>query len=206
MEPENIKPTEQGEAIAIQSDPLARRRMLLKGLGKGAAVLAAAVPLKTLATQSSTCTHPGNNGAPVIRCGISGMQSGIGSRQTYTVCEGYSPGWWGQVLNDSNPRTPKRAWPTDYNEKCNVKFPKEGLNKNGVIPTLYQVMDDPSYANTDTRHWICAWLNALSGGPKGNFPYTGAEVLAFYNGTGPYTSAAALTFFKTYMETHTPPP
>lgn len=198
MEPENIKPTEHGEAIAIQSDPLARRRMLLKGLGKGAAVLAAAVPLKTLATQSSTCTHPGNNGAPVIRCGISGMQSGIGSRQTYTVCEGYSPGWWKQTDDGV---TPRRTWPSYNGSPTPNLIVKNIFTKSTETATLFQKMKNGP--NDDTWHWICAWLNALSGGPKGNFPYTGSEVLAFYNGTGPYTAAAALTFFKTYMETHT---
>lgn len=198
MAPENIEPTGQGKAKAIPSELLARRRMLLKGLGKGAAVLAVAVPLKTLASNSSTCTPPGNNGAPAIRCGISGMQSAIGSRQTYTVCEGYSPGWWKQGSDD----TPSRTWPKDsYGKTTPDQIVKTIFTKSSETATLYHKMKNGP--NDDTWHWICAWLNALSGGPKGNFPYTGAEVLEFYNGTGPYTSAAALTFFKTFMETHT---
>lgn len=195
------QPTGQDKEIASPNDVNARRRLLLKGLGKGSvAGLATALPLKTLAS-TSVFTHP-NAPGPQIRCGISGMTSGIHSRDTTTsVCQGYSPGWWGQQDNAS-PGKPRRTWPCNYAEAYDVKFPRPPLPLlNGQKPSLFQVVKD--YPNTDTRHWICAYLNGLSRGPDGTFPYSGQEVLSFYNGTGPYTTAAALAFFKTYMETHT---
>lgn len=181
-----------------------RRRELLLGAAKGSGILlAGATPVKALAS-GTTCTSP-KAPAPQIRCGISGMASGIGSKDTiHMVCEGYSPGWWGQE-DDNKPK----HWPAgcDYREKYDVKFGKETLRRHdGSVPTLFQVMKGSRhnhFSSTDTFHWICAYLNALSGGPIGNFPYTAAEVLEFYNGTGKYSYDQALTFFKTYMETHT---
>ncbi len=57
---------------------------------------------------------------------------------------------------------------------------------------------DSKFSNTDEIHWICAWLNALS--HSFNFPYTGQQVIDFYNDLSRYD--AALDFFKTYMEQH----
>lgn len=201
-QPEN----KTGLATATEArSRLQKRRELLLGAAKGSGVLlVAATPIRTLASQS-ICTHPDAK-APQIRCGISGMASGIGSRETYTTCEGYSPGWWGQIDNQTG--KPKH-WPStcDYQEKYDVKFPKERLRLSaGPKPTLFEVMKGTgpdNFSNTDTFHWICAYLNALSGGPTGTFPYTGDEVLQFYNGTGRYSYDDALKFFKTYMETHT---
>ena len=66
----------------------------------------------------------------------------------------------------------------------------------GALATLWQVASQ--FPNSDECHWVCAWLNATV--KAYNFPYTPAEVVALYNDTNRY--AAALTFFKTYMESH----
>lgn len=230
MSTENIQPTGQAKAEALSSAAVARRRMLLKGLGKGSAVLAAAVPLQTLASQS-VFTNPGKDGALAIRCGISGMTSGIHSRDTVTtVCTGYSPGYY-----------KNHAWPADINRDapcttvckdsqlktyvCTETKTHQGTtttttfrsgtdvtnSNNGktckpvaVPSTLFDVID--FHESSDEYHWICAWLNGMGGAPASwNFPYTGAQVIAFYNGTGPggHTKAQALAFFRTYMEIHT---
>ena len=67
---------------------------------------------------------------------------------------------------------------------------------DGSVATLWQVVS--KFSSTDECHWVCAWLNATVG--AFNFPYSPAEVIALYNDTSKY--AAALTFFKTYMESH----
>ena len=67
---------------------------------------------------------------------------------------------------------------------------------DGSVATLWQVVS--KFPSTDECHWVCAWLNATVG--AFNFPYSPAEVIALYNDTSKY--AAALTFFKTYMESH----
>jgi hypothetical protein len=199
MKTEDSGATVPAGTEALSSSAIARRRVLLKGVGKGTAVLAATVPLQTLAGQS-LLTFDGKH-----QCSVSGMHSGVHSATpTNTpLCGGYSPGWWGQVENGSDPRVPKRTWPAlpnfwSYNTKCSAVFTSQTLTGD---PTLFQVMDDPQYASTDERHWICAWLNALS--HSFSFPYSGQEVLDFYFAS-PTVSADALNFFKTYMETHTP--
>lgn len=200
MSIENIEPTVQGKAEVLSSAAVARRRILLKGVGKGTAVLAATVPIQTLAGQS-LLTFDGKH-----QCSVSGMHSGVHSATPTdtAVCGGYSPGWYGQSNTDGTPK----HWPSgvNYNAPVTSVFHNfRRTNDDGSTPTLFQVMDpkDKSgkFSNTDEFHWICAWLNALS--HSFNFPYSGDEVLGFYN-QGPASSAYqdALTFFKDFMETH----
>ncbi|QDL36601.1 hypothetical protein [Rhodoferax sediminis] len=204
---EKTKSTDQDEveteAQALSPQAVARRHMLLKSLGKGSAVLAATVPIQTLAGQS-LLTFDGKH-----QCSVSGMFSGVHSTTTTSeTCGGYSPGWWGQTTTDSKGQlVPKRQWPTDPNALCRDIFRASTLlNPDGSPPTLFEVMSPGvggKFSNTDEFHWICAWLNALS--HSFNFPYSGDQVLAFYNaGSGSKTYQDALTFFKTYMENHTP--
>lgn len=203
MSTEDIEPTGQGKAEALSSAAIARRHMLLKGVGKGSVVLAATIPIQTLATQTLLTEGLAH------QCSVSGMHSGVHSATTTTLtCGGYSPGWWGQSDN-ATPTVPKH-WPTlpnsrTYATTCVTVFTKFNLlNDDRSLPTLFQVMSpkDKSgkFSNTDEFHWICAWLNALS--HSFPFPYTGQQVLDFYD--SPTTAAYddALTFFKTYMEAH----
>lgn len=186
----------------LSSMAVARRRALLRGVGKGAAVLAATAPLQTLAGQS-LLTFDGQH-----QCSVSGQHSGVHSATptNTAVCGGYSPGWWGQ---SDDGVTPKRAWPTDHRQKCKDVFRQSTLRNNdttGSWPTLFQIVEPKEpvskFAHTDEFHWVCAWLNALSG--SFNYPYSGQQVLDYYNtGKGSAAYEDALTFFKTYMETHT---
>ena len=87
----------RSEGETMSASALTRRHALLKGLGKGAAVIGVGVPLQTLASQS-VFTNPGKGGAPVIRCGISGMTSGVHSRGTATsVCTGYQSSYYRDI-------------------------------------------------------------------------------------------------------------
>ena len=204
MNTEDFETAERGSKETLSSAAIARRRVLLKGVGKGTAVLATTVPLQTLAGQSLLTLDR------LHQCSVSGMQSGVHSAtpKDTPICGGYSPGWWGQVEKNSN--SPKRSWPSlpsgwTYNTPCKTVFTKSLLkNDDGTLPSLFQIMEkkdkDSKFSNTDEYHWICAWLNALS--HSFNFPYSGQEVLDFYNSLDPVYSDA-LNFFKTYMETHT---
>lgn len=200
MSTENIESAGQGKAEALSAAALARRRILLKGVGKGTAVLAASVPIQTLAGQS-LLTFDGKH-----QCSVSGMHSGVHSAtpSDTPVCGGYSPGWWGQ----STPNGVPKHWPAGVNFNALVTSVFQYFtrtNEDGSVPTLFQVMDPKDktgkFSNTDEFHWISAWLNALS--HSFNFPYSADEVLIFYN-QGPASSAYqdALTFFKDFMETH----
>ena len=190
---------------SLSASALARRRALFKGLGKGSAVLAASVPIQTLASQT-LLTAGGQH-----QCSVSGMHSGVHSAVTNVAyCGGYSPGWWGQSKLQDGKLCPKRTWPTlpnswTYETKCKTVFTRSTLrNTDGSRPTLFEIVcpkdgQDSKFSNTDEFHWVCAWLNALSN--SFNFPYTGQQVIDFYNNPAMY--ADALLFFKTYMEQHT---
>lgn len=177
----------------LSSIAVARRRALLRGVGKGVAVLAATAPIQTLAGQS-LLTFDGNH-----QCSVSGQHSGVHSATpTNTpLCGGYSPNYWGQRATDGT--SPLQTWPTNYQATFNSIF-----TQSSITATLFQIMDNggQQYLNSDERHWLGAYLNALSG--SFNFPYSGADVIAYYNqGSGSPAYEAALTFFKNYMETHT---
>lgn len=182
-------------AVAPEPMVLERRMMLLKGLGKGSAVLAAAIPIQTLAAPAVTV-------ADGRICSASGTQSAVHSQATTAAtCQGYSPGWWGQVEQDSSPPTPKRTWPVEYKTKISVQpFDSTLRKQSGGIPTRFEVASLAEFSNTDLRHWLCAWLNAQGAPASWNFPYTATQVIAFYM----QNDQGALTFFKTYMETHLP--
>jgi hypothetical protein len=181
----------------MSKEALARRRMLLKSLGKGSAALAAAsVPMHTLANSPTLLTKDGT------RCSISGMQSGNNSRLTGAeTCQGNSPDYWRKYEN----------WTPNQKKSEDVKF---GLlfgptdNKKIEDATLKEIVcsigkndekKNVNYNNTPERHWCCAWMNAVANGEKGvvNFPYKPEEVINFYLlPTVNRTRKDALNFFK----------
>ncbi|MDO9314150.1 MAG: hypothetical protein Q7T97_06360 [Burkholderiaceae bacterium] len=199
-----------GSSESLSAGALARRRALFKGIGKGGAVLAASVPIQTLAGQT-LLTAGGQH-----ICSVSGMQSGVRSATTnVAVCGGYSPGWWAQSTDEAG-KIPKR-WPStlehgwNYTTPCKTVFVGSTLTyilKNDTTiryPSLFQVMSakdkDCKFSDTDEFHWVCAWLNAIT--HSFSFPYSGDQVIAFWNaGPSSDTYKDALSFFKTYMEKH----
>lgn len=191
MQVENPKETGQDGALSLSTTALARRHLLLKGVGKGTLLAAAAIPIQTLAG-TGMLTGAGKNGEPAVRCSVSGMQSGIHSAAPSAgTCGGYSPGWWGQ-----NKDHPHKNWPGSVNPDASITTVcnRSTLKVGGNPATLWQVMS--MFPNTDEFHWVCAWLNATVN--AFHFPYSPAEVIALYNDLSKY--AAALNFFKTYME------
>lgn len=191
--------TSQDAPDHLTSMAVARRRALLRGVGKGAAVLAATAPLQTLAGQS-LLTFDGKH-----QCSVSGQFSGVHSatpRDTQT-CSGFSPNYWGLAAagNGNGNASPANTWPTDYRLKFIDVFTQSGFNPS---ITLFQVMENNGqFTNADERHWLCAYLNALASVASGlNFPYTAVQVLAYYNaGKGTKVYLDALMFFTDYMET-----
>ena len=162
---------------------VARRRMLLASLGRGSAVVAAAaLPLKALAATPTVTSINGPAGAPV-RCTISGAQSGVHSKETITLaCTGLKPSSYNVTT----------AWPGGVNK--NVPF-KMVFATSTVTTKLIDIIQ--TAPTSDNAYWIAAYLNAQTGSPASNFPYTPTEVQGlFVTNPGP-----ALLFFKTYMST-----
>lgn len=183
--------TEQAGLASASVSAIARRRMILASLGKGASVAAAvAVPMNSLAgigTLSVTANRR--------RCTISGaiISGVIHSNETVTAeCVGASPSYY------SNPA----RWPTSLNLNPETSTLND-LFGNGSTDLLSDILtNSPS---SDDAHWIAAFFNGATDSSEAvkNFPYTSAKVKEFYNlvPSDPYRSQA-LSFFVTYMETY----
>lgn len=173
-----------------------RRRLLLKGLGKGTAVVAAVSPIKSMAY---TAALTGTGGKI---CSISGVQSGAHSKTTITaICGGRNVAYY----QDNLPHWPGySAGPpahasfsngaTSFNELATFASVFGG---GSSTPVFNIVRDSPA---SDEAHWVVALLNANVTKVGYVAPYSPAEVKAFYGGSQP---AAALAFFQGYMETLT---
>jgi len=164
---------------AFSADATARRRVLFKGLGRGAAVLTATVPIQTLAGQ--VCPSSGTMSARVSQ----------GTAPAENCPSGFSPAHWSESTRIRS-STPYKKWPNgaDHLARYNSVF----LESHNSKP-MFNIMKDS--VDSDERHWICAWLNSYEV-PK--FPYTPAKVIALSNPTYSAQYADALAFLKKYME------
>jgi len=201
------------EPIAPES--MARRSMLLRSVGKGSAVLAAAsLPVHTLAT-SPTIVIQGKTDAKGlgIRCSISGMQSGMGSRiQASSTCTGKSPGYWHKPNHWTQSQTAviRASSPPTFNSFFG---PPTTSNGHYTLEQYLRTIGDaypgqiPGLNNTDDWHWIAAWMNAMANGSSGiqNFPYTAPQIVQMYRDPGSFVPgtqsiaekrAVALNFLK----------
>lgn len=183
-----ISPQPDARAQRVAS----RRYMLLKGATRGAAIVAAATPIKTLASIPSVTSQG-------LLCTISGIQSGVISAKTsLPICGGKSPGYYKKLENWPNYPTTSYA-PTgcpsfNQNTTFNSLF---GASTSVGTGGLWHIMKTPPHNNPEF-HWIVALLNAIAATPGGNvFPYDPREVLDLYASS---QSADALEFFKKFME------
>jgi hypothetical protein len=178
---------EEATQARVLGAPISRRSVLFKGLGKGSAVLAAAVPIKTLASTPSVTA----NGKI---CTISGVQSAVHSGSTHLpYCGGMSPGYYTMLSHWPNyPNTTYTVGTKTFNNKSTFKYVFGG----GLSQGLWSIMQAPN--NEVEFHWIAALLNAIKPPLGYVFPYTAQEVLNLY-ASG--QQAPALDFFKNYMET-----
>lgn len=189
---------EQLAGLGLSTAAVARRRMLLKSLGKGSAVVAAAaVPMQSLAAIGTLSV----NSVDGKRCTISGTMSGVHSKETTTaLCGGYSPGRYKKIENWPG-YSPTNIDPTIFITGGTGSFTKNtsfnALFGAGLTIGLLTIMNNN--ANSDEFHWIPALLNGTAGSLAVNFPYTAKQVIDLYQ-TGGSTRFDALTFFKTYME------
>jgi hypothetical protein len=164
-----------------------RRYILLKGVGRGSAILAAAVPIKTLASVPSV-TITGEI------CSVSGTQSVVHSQpKGLPPCAGSRPAKYATLAN----------WPTGRPYTVNGKSIDQNTPFNSVFGAgsslgMFAILNRPV---SDESHWIAALLNAIKAPASPVFPYTAPEVLGLY---GDVTKrAAALAFFTNFMETLT---
>lgn len=177
---------------------LERRRLLLKGLGKGAAVAAAAMPLQSLATTTSL-TASGH------LCSVSGTQSAVRSNSAgLPTCGGHPHTKWCSKSN----------WPDyDVSTNPNGRFTCTESGKvvsagrsctfisvfgGGTSGTVWAVLNGTAGTAAE-RQWVCALLNArkcMTKAPSMNFPYTTGQVIALYSSP---QASAALSMFSTHL-------
>lgn len=179
-----------------------RRRVLLKGIGKGSAVLAATVPLKTLAAErlltrgNQVCTFSG---------AMSGAQS-LAPGSAVTYCEGYRPSYWSVEANwpaAANKTVPVSTLLTKSTVPLGILSYMQSINGgSSVVQGVFSMVTLGS-TYPDEVHWICAWLNAIKlagGSGSSKFPYSADQVLTFYGETNSEKYKAALAFFSNNLE------
>jgi hypothetical protein len=100
MNTEKTEGMEHGRAEALSSAAVARRRMLVKGLGRGGAVFAGATSIQSLANATNLVTGDGH------MCSVSGQHSAVHSQATGTqTCGGHTCGHYKD----------RSHWPTHVN-------------------------------------------------------------------------------------------
>lgn len=184
----------------LAPDAMARRRMLLKSLGKGSSVIAAAaIPMHTLATTRSLSLTSTDG----KRCTISGTMSGVHSKETITaVCGGLSPGYyhkiehWPNYISSTGIATNYTGSKT-FTQNSTFTGVFGGSSSIGNM-TLIAIMNNKQ--SSDEFHWIAALLNSLSASKAVNYPYSPTEVIGFFNSSSGTIYTNALNFFKIYME------
>ncbi len=204
-------PTDKTVAPSTQPvlTSLQRRAMLLKSLGKGSAVMAAAsLPIHTLAnTPTIVIKGIKDKEGRSVRCSISGMQSGMGSRMPATdTCTGKSPGYWHKPENWTDAQTAViRAIPAPtFN---NFFGPPSTSNGTHTLEQYLRTIGAPytgqvkGLNSTDDWHWVAAWMNAMAnnaGTGVMNFPYTAPEIVQLYRNPTSFntTREDALRFLK----------
>lgn len=148
----------------------ARRRVLLKGLGRSAAVAAAGVSVSSFAVPSGTLlvTSPNNT-----MCSQSGQQSLVhsGAPGSRTTCLGHRPGYY--IDGSGNPAN----WPASYNASLTVGA-LLGASGNSTTDAKLVITVLATEGSTDLAYWIAAAFNSFV--DAGTFPYTLAQVQAQY--------------------------
>lgn len=165
-----------------------RRRLLLRGIVKGSAIAATAVPIKSMATAPLITKDN-----PAHICSISGQQSLAHSRMTNPkTCGGYSCAHYQNINNWPNCNSVTKI-ATNY---CDgIKFTQhDSFNKifpGGSSSSMISILtNSPS---SESAHWITALLNSIK--PQGIyvFTHTSSEVRALYRSTD---RANAYSFFR----------
>lgn len=177
----------------LSSEAQARRRLLVKGLGKGTAALVVVAPIQTLAAPTLTRL-----------CTVSGVQSNVGSGRTGVktdACKGYAPTYYATLTNWPNTNGGPPANPNStvngININKNAKF--KDVFGTGSNDSLQTVLATPTSVEAV---WVTALLNAIKQPMGFLFPYSGSQVIAYYNSTEP-TKTNAYNFFLGYMQTVT---
>ena len=190
---------------------IARRREILRRIGKASILAGAATPMAALATGSPQhwCKHPVDT-TKCVHASISGMGSVLMSAQASNeVCSKKCS----HYANTSNWVTcnPSTKFCVAFNctswtvkDSNNVQRCDQWGNENAsclLNKTLSNLCS--SHSSAVEAHWATALGNAYKlvtptvGAP---FPYSPGEVVAYFGSTDLTLKSSAYTFFSTYCE------
>lgn len=189
----------QSGISGLSSDATARRRMLLKSLGKGSSVIAAAaIPMHTLAA-TGTLSKTING----TRCTVSSMASGVHSQDPTTeTCAGLTtsrfadPKNWPMVSKENGKYTVSCPGITKFDESSTYSsiFGCGSNSKNLKI-----ILN--SFSDSDEGVWVTALFNSIIGtsgvtstGVK-NYPYLPAQVILMCK-----NKPTAVAFFRNNLQ------
>lgn len=175
------------DAAALGLTALQRRRVLLRGVGKGGAVLAAAVPLSSFA--NTLKTGAGVDGKAHL-CTLSGTNSILpSSAVTSGTCGGRNAGYW---INADH------AWKAFSVNGVAVSRSTLWSDVFGEVgttnadKTFLELLD----INGPKKTWVRALLNSADGYPN-TFPYSPSEVFGLYQ--DPIQRPNAKIFFQKWV-------
>jgi hypothetical protein len=195
------------EAPAVQT--IARRKAILKALGKTAAVAGVASPLSSLAAARLRYESNGKN----YQCSVSGNMSVLRSvsAESVAVCSGKSPVSYKSVNGQCTAGTIQASnwpqWPAKWLDGSNkaVCYKLAGQAGTPYLPTatFSQVFGSGSTKKIGAMlndgdidaQWVAALLNATK--YPTTFPHTPEEVIRQYNDTT--KRAAALSFYQLHV-------
>lgn len=185
---------------------IARRRALLRGLGKGAALAGAATPLSGLATSGQRMKLIKTNGN-VVLCSVSGNMSVLVSASATSLpqCTGSQLGSYQSALARSPVKIALalRTYPTWPGGKLpGGAYCMFGSVKRMASATFYDCFGSGSKvaigdivdlsSPTDESYWVMAVLNANI---TAKYPYSADDVVKQYQNAT--KRSASLSFHKT---------
>ena len=193
-------PDREGSQTAF----MARRRHLAK-LGKlslGAPVLATLASRPVFAGQCLSNMMSGNLSPPLNRgnCSTGASPGGWGNPGGGLLSYSTTPAAWAAIdlLYGNLNKNGNANKYDDYTGGATVVNVPRELNRGGIETTtlLREVLTDPKLDKNMTRHFVCAYLNALLSGLSGSsFTYilSTQQVLGIANGTIPIPTAFSST-------------
>ncbi len=196
QDPHQPAPATEVVGPGLSLSALQRRRMLLRGVGKGAAVVGAAVPMQTFA--ANILRTPGGDGKPSHVCSMSGGTFPSNRAPDVNTCSGKSAAYWAdtntpwpqaRVTIRQNPMVKQAMSASAWSRETRFSDVFGGTSQE----TLGRVL---SGSQGEHQTWVRALLNAHDGYPA-SFPYSPTEVVQLYQDPGKRT--AATTFFRDWV-------
>jgi hypothetical protein len=187
------EPSVATEGLAVGA--LARRRMLLSGLGKGSVVLAAAaVPMHSLASETECKTDTRNPTGKHLHARPSRCGSEVGSKApSMPIAQGYHRSCYED----------KDFWPRDNNGKSCADTPANEVISTRSDKTCIEYLKDTS-KSSEKKTFLVGHANAIKcGNSTYHYPHSTREIkqMALGQYSGCTDIAKCEKFLRECMET-----